>query len=109
MNNCHPMFEEMKAPFQGTFHPEISIFCDIIDTGYISRYIIFHDEIGLKMLVKRSADGLAGGKSRRVKRGNFLFLGRFLGSFLLDGDHNHQRVVGFMERFKGVSAMKNNI
>ena len=66
------------------------------------------------MLVKRSsADGLAGGKARQVKRGNFLFLGRFLGSFpgsfLLDGDHNHQRVVGFMERFKGVSAMKNNI
>ena len=73
----------------------------------ISRYIIFLDEIGLKMLVKRSsADGLAGGKARRVKRGNFSFLGRFLGSFLLDGDHNHQRVVGFMERFKGVSAIK---
>ena len=62
------------------------------------------------MLVRRSSeDGLAGGKARRLKGGNFLFLGRFLGSFLVDGDHNHQRVVGFMERFKGASAKKNNI
>ena len=63
------------------------------------------------MLVRRSSeDGLAGGKARRVKGGNFLFLGRcFLGSFLLDGNHNHHRVVGFMERFKGASAKKNNI
>ena len=61
------------------------------------------------MLVRRSSeDGLAGDKARRVKGGNFL--GRcFLGSFLVDGDHNHHRVVGFMERFKGASAKKNNI
>ena len=47
--NCHPMFEETKLPFKGTFDQEILIFCDIIDTTLLIQHccIIFLDEIGL--------------------------------------------------------------
>ena len=105
--NCHPMFVLIKLPFQGTFDQEILIFCDIIDTTLLHN-ISWWDRTKCWSR-DHLKDGLAGDKARWVKKDKIFFLGRFLQSFLLDGDHNHQRVVGFMERFRGVSAIETNV